>query len=483
MKKGFHYRTRYVAVMCIGLMITGCTALLPKYVKPDTRLPEQWYAAEKISVDTKTAETSTLAEWWTTLQDEHLTRLIQRAIAGNMDLRLARSRLRQARASRAVARADLFPTIDATGNATRSRTSENIGGGTTSNLYALELDASWELDLFGGVRKSVEAAEADIAASVESLRDTLVSLLSETALTYIDVRAYQQRLKTAEANLIAQEETYQLVVWRNQAGLSDALAVEQAKYNLESTRSQIPTLKTGLEQSLNTLAVLTGDQPGAWDEEMKQEAGVPETSVRIALGIPADLLRRRPDIRKAERDLAAQTARVGVATADLYPKLTLSGTIGLESLARGDLFEAASRMFSLGGVLTTPVFHGGAIRQNIEIQSALQEQALLSYEAAVLTALKEIENAVTALTQEELKREALQAAAASAKKAVELSQSKYAAGLSDFSAVLDAQRSLLTYEDELVQSRATATGNLIRLYKALGGGWESVYGDAQQTKK
>jgi NodT family efflux transporter outer membrane factor (OMF) lipoprotein len=265
-----------------------------------------------------------------------------------------------------------------------------------------------------------------------------------------------------------------LTLWRYQAGLSDELAVQQARYNLENTRSQIPTLRTGLEEAMNRIAVLLGEQPGKIHEEVKKQVPIPVTPLKVAVGVPADVLRRRPDIRRAERQLAAQTARIGVATADLYPKFTLSGSIGLEALSLRNLSSSGTWTLSGGPGITWAIFKAGAIRQNIEVQSALQEQYLIAYEGAVLSALGEVENALVAYAEEQQRRQSLSEATQAAQKAVELAQHKFQAGLTDFSNVLDAQRSLLSFQDQLAQSDGTVTSNLVGLYKALGGGWTSL---------
>jgi multidrug efflux system outer membrane protein len=325
----------------------------------------------------------------------------------------------------------------------------------------------------------VEAAEADLGAKQEDLHDVLVSLLAEVAVNYLDVRTFQVRLAVAEANLQAQSETYQLAQWRYEAGLSDELTVQQARYNLENTRSQIPTLRTGLEEAMNRIAVLLGEQPGKLHAELEKREPIPVTPLNVAVGVPADLLRRRPDVRQAERQLAAQTARIGVATADLYPKFTLSGSIGLEALSLNNL---SSGIWTLSGGprISWAIFKAGAIRQNIEVQSALQEQYLIAYETAVLSALEEVENALVAYAEEQQRRQSLSEATQAAQKAVELAQHKYQAGLTDFSNVLDAQRSLLSFQDQLAQSDGTVTSNLVRLYKALGGGWTSMAPDEKK---
>jgi NodT family efflux transporter outer membrane factor (OMF) lipoprotein len=454
-------------------VVSGCLSVGPDYVRPDTTVNKDWNTKLKSDSDKKETVTDNLAVWWNALGDPKLSSLIERAEKGNLDLKKAQAKIREARARRGVARAGFSPTLNATGSAKRSKSSDDSGG-ATSDLYAAGFDASWELDIFGGVRRSVEAAQANLEASREDLRDVLVSLLAEVATNYVDVRTYQARLAVAEANLKSQEETYQLTVWQSQAGLSDELTVQQARYNLENTRSNVPILRTGLEEAMNRIAVLLGEQPGKIHEELTKRERIPVTSLNIAVGVPADVLRRRPDIRKAERNLASQTATVGVAVADLYPKFTLSGTIGLEALSTGNLFSSGSRTYGFGPSITIPLFAGGSIRQNIEVQSALQEQYLIAYETTILNALEEVENALTAYAEEQHRKQTLTDAAAAAKQAAELAKNKYQSGLTAFSDVLDAQRSLLSFEDELAKSEGTVTTNLISLYKALGGGWKSA---------
>jgi len=461
-------------------VLSGCVTVGPDYVQPETSVSTNWHTQIKGGIISEEMGHRTLAAWWTILNDQELSSLIDRAMSGNLDLKKAQARLREARARRGVAKAGLFPTLDSTGSVTSSRSSKDTGTGKTSDLYSASFDAGWELDIFGGLRRSVEAAGADLEASHEDLRDVLVSLLAEVALNYVEVRTYQTRISVAEENLKVQDETHQLSKWRYQAGLSDELAVQQARYNLESTRSQIPTLRTGLEEAMNRIAVLLGEQPGKVHEELKKPVPIPTAPLKVAVGVPADVLRRRPDVRRTERELAAQTARVGVATADLYPKLSLSGSIGPEALSLNGLFSSATKTVTGGSLITWPIFRGGAIRQNIEVQSALQEQALIQYEASVLTALEEVENTLAAYAEEQQRRQSLSVASEAARQAAELAQHKYEAGLTDFTVVLDAQRSLLSFQDQLAQSNGTVTSNLIKLYKALGGGWKSLYPDEEE---
>ncbi len=463
--------TRLAIAALMVALLAGCAAVGPNYVKPTTPVPSAWTAPLQGGI-TVSADPKNLAAWWTTLSDPALSRLIDRAAAGNLDLKRAAARIREARARRGLSEAGFYPTLDATGSATRSRGSAEMGPTATTDLFAAGLDASWEIDLFGGVRRSVEAAAADEQAAGEDLHDTLVSLLAEVGLNYVDLRTAQTRLSVTETSLKSLEESYRLTGWRFQAGLGDGLAVEQARYNLESARSQVPTLRTAIAAAENRLAVLLGAAPGTVHAELEKPEPLPSLPPEVAIGVPADLLRQRPDVRRAERQLAAQTARIGVATAELYPKFRLNGSIGLQALTFGGLFNTGSATSSGSSGVAWRIFDAGAIRQNIEIQSALQEQSLIAYESAVLGALEEAENAILAFAQEQRRRQSLGEAARSAQAAAELAGMKYRAGLIDFTTVLEAERALLGFRDQLAQSDGAMVTNLVRLYKALGGGWE-----------
>jgi len=456
----------------LGLMLTGCAAVGPNYTKVEPKAPKRWHTKLENGLSACRLNPETLAHWWTVFRDPELSSIEKRAVEGNLNLKESRARVREARALRSIEKANLLPTLDAAGSVARSRSSENSGTGMTRNLYSADFDAGWELDIFGGVRRSVEAAQANLEATEENLHDVLVSLLAEVALNYVDVRTLQTRLAAVETNLKAQQDIYELNLSRYHAGLIDELAVQQSHYILESTRSHIPALETGLEKAKNRLAVLLGEKPGAMHKELAEARRIPVLPVTVAVGIPAETLRHRPDIRRAERNLAAQTARIGVATADLYPRFNLFGTIGLESISSGNLREWASRTWSIGPGISWKIFHAGAIRQNIKVQTARQKQALIQYESAVLKAQEEVENALMAYAKEQRRLESLKAATTAARRAYELSLDRYNAGLVDFNNVLDATRSLQSFQDELAGSEGTATSNLIRLYKALGGGWK-----------
>ncbi|HKI50605.1 MAG TPA: efflux transporter outer membrane subunit [Geothermobacteraceae bacterium] len=458
-------------LFCI-LVIGACAPVGPDYHSPEYRAGEKWHSEEAEGLSGRSIDPAELARWWDGFNDPVLAELINRAVAGNLDLQQAAARLHEARARLGVSRADKFPDLNASGSASRRRS-----GGWSRDLFAAGFDAGWELDIFGGVRRSVEAAGNDLEAGREDLRDVLVSLLAEVAVNYIEARTFQARLVTVADNIASQENSSQLTTWRNQAGLSDELAVQQARYNLASTRAQLPVLRTGLKASLNRLAVLTGREPGQINELLEGAAPIPTVPVSVAVGVPAEALRQRPDLRRAERQLAAATARIGVAAADLYPRFRLSGSIGVETVDSADILADSSRTSGFGPSFSWALFDGGRIRRNIEVRSAQQEQELLQYRSTLLAALEEVENALTAYVEEQRRQKNLIAAAQAARAAADLAMDKYQTGLQDFNTVLDAQRSQLSFEDQLTQSRGAVGIDLIRLYKAMGGGWQTLAAD------
>ncbi|MGC8720062.1 MAG: efflux transporter outer membrane subunit [Thermodesulforhabdaceae bacterium] len=466
-----------IKALSVGIVISfaGCFSVGPDYTRPHVPVPESWHNLKDHPAKTilSEADEKLLAEWWKTLGDPVLSNLIKRSVKGNLDVANAYARVREARARRGIAASALFPTLGMSASAKGSYTDVHKGPTTTQDYYDLGFDSSWELDIFGGTRRSVEAAQRTLEATEENLKNVLVSLTAEVALTYVELRTYQKRLAVAEENLAVQEESFRLASWRYEAGLSDELAVQQARYNLESTRSQIPLLRASIDEAMNRLAVLTGEPPGKLHNELEDytsyNLSVPQDDLLV--GIPADLLRRRPDIKKAERELAAQTARIGIAEAELYPKLSLSGSIGLEALSPGGIFASATKTIVGRGFLSFPIFSGGALVQAVEAEKALTEQALASYRSTVLQALEEVENAIKSYAEEKKRHEALISAELSARRAADLARQKYASGLVDFGTVLEAERSHLALQDQLTQSEGNIISYLIRLYKALGGGW------------
>jgi NodT family efflux transporter outer membrane factor (OMF) lipoprotein len=459
-------------IITLGTILTGCATVGPDYVpvKPDG--PEKWHAEMEGGLTTSQPEPEILAQWWSIFNDLELSGLMKRAVYGNLDLQTARSRIREARAFRGISRASLFPAVDAIATAAKQRSHDTTGTAREFDFYTAGFDAGWEIDIFGRVQRSIEAAQADLEALQENLHDVLISLMAEVALNYVEVRTYQARLEVVKANLASQQETHNLNRSRFEAGIIDELALQESIRNLESSRSNIPALELGLSAAQNRLAVLLGMPPGELAQELMEIKPIPTIPVNVAVGIPAETLRRRPDIRRAERFLAAQTARIGVATADLYPRFRLFGTIGLESIDGGDFFEWDSRFWSIGPSISWRIFDAGAIRQNIEVQSARQEQALIAYHATVLNAHEEVENALVAYAKEQYRRNSLDKAVVAAQRAELLARDNYKAGLVGFFNVLDTQRSLLLLQDQVNQSDGVVVSNLVRLYKALGGGWE-----------
>ncbi|OFX19394.1 MAG: hypothetical protein A2V77_04045 [Anaeromyxobacter sp. RBG_16_69_14] len=458
-------------------LIAGC-AVGPDFVRPG--LPERAaWAATAQGTSGATADEPALARWWSRFDDPVLTALVERSSGSNLDLLQARARLREARARRGSAAADLAPMVTGSGSAARTRSSVEPDTRATVNLFQVGLDASWEIDLFGGTRRAVESASATEQAAVEDVRDVRVSLVAEVGLTYLDLRTTESRLALARQNLATLQETADLTHWRADAGLTTQLDAEQARANLEAQRAAVPPLERDLVKDRNALAVLLGLQPGALDAQLQAARPVPLVARAVAVGVPADTLRRRPDVRRAERKLAAQTAQVGVAQAARFPALTLSGSIGLESLTAGSLLESGAVTSSLGAGLLAPIFNAGKLARAVEVQDALREQSLLAYRAAVLTALREVENALVTFDREQVRRSALTRATDAARQAASLARDQYEAGLIAFTSVLDAERTLHAFQDSLATSEGEVGATLIRLYKALGGGWSP--GDRAKT--
>jgi NodT family efflux transporter outer membrane factor (OMF) lipoprotein len=469
-----------LAALCLATL-AGCM-VGPNYRPPQTAVPENWNGQEVVTPahPSKTAPNPVaLVEWWNTFKDPTLSSLVEMAIRSNLDLRQAEARIRQARAARGVAGAALWPEVDASALYQRSQgSSEVVGGGAIAtaggamNLWQVGLDATWELDIFGGTRRNLEAAGADLRAAVEDRRDVLVTLMGDVGNNYLNLRGFQQQIAIARQNLKAQRHTAKIIRKRYEAGFVGALDVANADAQVATTEAQIPVLESSARAAIYSLGVLLGREPAALEKDLIREAPIPPTPPEIPVGLPSDLLRRRPDIRRAEAQLHAATARIGVATADLFPKFNLAGSFGFSA---GDLARVgglSSKFWSWGPSVTWPVFAGGRIYWNIKVQDALQEQALAAYGKTVLTALKDVETALVAYAKEQEHRKSLSEAVTNNRRAVDLATKLYLVGKTDFLNVLTAQRSLYTSEDALVQSTRTVDTNLIALYKALGGGWE-----------
>ena len=477
------------AILLAALLAIGAEAAETAAASKDIELTEgQWLelakrhpipALSKEAAEAPKAEV--LAAWWDSLGDETLTKLIMMSLENNRDLASARSKVTEARASLGITKAAALPWLDTTNYWNRGNTPVTKGGnGKTTDLYRLGIDASWEIDIFGGRRQATKAGVATLEAQYASLHAAWVTLSSEVALNYLTLRTLQERLAIAKNNLDLQMQTLDMLSSRVNAGLSDELALNQAKYTMEQTRSAIPPLETNIEEVKNGLAVLTGVVPGGLEEMLKEQKPLPKAADVNLIGIPAEALRQRPDIKAAERQLAAQIARKKSARADLWPKFYLVGSIGTEATDTGSLFEGPAKAFSFGPKITWPIFHWGAIKNNIKVQGAKQEQLLAAYEQTVLTAVGEVRNALTASVQERKRNESLKRGYTAAKIALDVANDKYKNGLTDFNNVISAQRALLTLSEQFAISEGQMTSDVVRIYKALGGGWAPLDAEAQK---
>ena len=481
------------------------------------------------SFATTQPSSASLSRWWELFNDPTLNVLIERALATNLDLELAQERVLEARAQLDLTTGNLFPTANLSGAYNKTHISKqaglagflgagagsgsvtptpinppaNAGGASTDlarpgatksgsassaagglalpqqlQLYQAGFDASWEIDVFGGLRRSVEAATADVQAQEESRRDTMVTLLGDVARNYVQVRGLQRQIHIAHDNIKSQQDTLELTRSRFKAGLATDLDVARAEAQVNTTEAAVPTLQISLRQSIHALGVLLGQPPESLLEELSTESPIPPAPASVPVGLPSDLLRRRPDVRCAERQLAASTARIGVATADLFPKFSLTGALGLESQELRNLPRGDSLFWDIGPTVSWPIFDAGRIVSNIRVQNVRQREAVIQYRQAVLTSLEDVENAMTAYQQEQIRRQSLAVAVDANQRAVQLSTLLYTKGLADFLNVLDAQRDLFASQDQLVQSEQNVSANLVALYKALGGGWET--GEPQQ---
>ncbi|HEV2733138.1 MAG TPA: efflux transporter outer membrane subunit [Terriglobales bacterium] len=461
------------------LFLCGLILVLGPNVRAQTEESTKTWAAPSIrGVSTE----SPAAEWWNSFHDEELTRLIHRAVADNLDLRLAAARIDEARAARGVAKSAFYPSVGATTSAERLREwvpAFNPGTNTAAfhpvelNNFQVGFDSAWEIDVFGRIRNEVKAASANVRSAEENRRDVLVVLLGEVARSYADLRGFQLRLEIAEKNIQTQEDTVHLTQARAAAGLATQLDVSRAVAELETTKAVVPSLRSAISASIHRISVLVGQEPGALQSELEASAPVPVVPPEVPIGLPSDLLKRRPDVRRADDEIAAAAANVKAAKADYFPKFTLFGSAGRQATQLHDLSLSLGNFFAVGPAISLPIFTGGRIRSNIAVQNARWKQSQILYQSTVLNSLEETENALVNYSEEQERHDRLQAAVSQSQTALELSRELYTSGLGDFLAVLDAQRQLYGNEDLLAQSQTVVTTNLIALYKTLGGGWES----------
>jgi NodT family efflux transporter outer membrane factor (OMF) lipoprotein len=457
--------------LMLPLLALGACAVGPDYAGPTLTLPAKWGNAPR---STKSLPAKALEQWWTRLGDRTLNRIVEDAVAGNLDVASAKARIRQARASRAQAVGALFPDLTGSASATRSRTSaatSSTGTNITSNLFQAGLDASWELDLFGANYRAVEAATYGVDYADEDLRATLLTLIGDVTANYAEARGAQARIALARRTAISQRETEKLTRTKFQVGAASAVDVAKAAALAASTEATIPSLEASYAQYLHQLGVLTGQAPTALAAQLGRGAPIPSPRANPPVGIPADVLRNRPDLRRAERQFAQATAKIGQAEAALYPAVSLTGSLATTALKTGDLAKNSSISWSFGPSLSVPIFNGGELRAAVEVAQAQRDQYDSALRLAALTAMQDVENALVSSAQERIRLGKLASSAGSYREAAKLSRSLYQSGASSFLDVLDAERSLYSAEDTLLQSRVAIATNFIALNKALGGGW------------
>jgi NodT family efflux transporter outer membrane factor (OMF) lipoprotein len=466
--------SRLGAVTLISLIgLSGCKFVGTDYEAPQVVVPDAWN--ERLVG----APSGVLAvdRWWQSFEDETLNTLVDAAIEQNKSLAIAYERVLQARAARTISNSGLYPSIDGTGGISRERTSENVGvpkaagGGDTDTFYSVGADVTWELDVLGGVRRSIESADASLEATEENYRDFMVLLISEVARSYLNVRTVEERIQLAKQNIENQQGSLKLANDRFDAGLAPKQDITQAQTNLADTQAFLPQLRQQRTTTVNQLSILLGGYAPETERMLGKHQRIPVPPKGTEINTPAEVLRARPDIRAAERQLAAQTARIGVAEADLYPRFALNGNFALLSNESGDVFESGSRAYGFGPSFRWNLFNMGRVRSQIDIEESKAREALLAYENAVLEAVEEVETSMSGIANERDRLVSLKLGAESAKETVFLVKDNYAKGLVDFQNVLDAERTATRVEDSYAVSQGLIAKAYVVLYSALGGGF------------
>ena len=472
---------KMIVMVCWSFFASACTPVGPDFSTPTPDIPSQW--GEKLVLglsvnDDQSNNINPTRDWWEEFEDPMLSRLILRAQKDNHDIKIAYSRIGIARARLGIASSERFPDLNAQGSAKRRRLSEGVyddfpGQQRIDNLSDLGIDASWELDFWGRVRRSIESAGASYQTSIENYGHALVLLYAEVARYYVLVRTLQERLRFAQQNVQVQRDTLKLVTALKEAGLVPELDIHQAELNLAITESQLPLLLSYYVDATNRLSVLLGEKPGSLRHELNQHSvPIPQPPPKIVIDLPADWVRQRPDIRRAEYKLAAQTARVGMATSALYPHFFIDGQFSFAT-ASGDLINQDNSSWSVGPFFSWNLFDGGRVRNQIEIEERLTKEALLHYEKTVLEGIEDVENAISSFTKERFRQASLYRSVIAAEKSARQVKSLYRNGLTNFQNVLDMERSLFNQQDSLAESSGRVTLNLIQVYRAFGGGWNN----------
>ncbi|MEL6498983.1 MAG: efflux transporter outer membrane subunit [Planctomycetota bacterium] len=463
------------------MLLIGCRAIGPEYERPAIETDPRWAASSDVSFNS--AEPEGIETWWVSLNDPVLNSLIDRALMANLDLASAVARVRQAAAIRGIAAGERVPDLDATGSYARERQGQNgfpaLQAPAEFESFALGLEFGWELDVWGRVRRLVEAADADLAATLEDLHDVRLIIVAELASEYVRLRSSQQRLRVAQRNIEIQRQSLSLTQVRFDNGAAPQLDVAQAQTNLANTQAALPLLQAEEREAALRIAVLLGENPASLIGELDESAPIPTPPETLAVGIPADVLRRRPDVRAAERLLAGEVARIGVELADLYPRFSLSGTLEFNSTNSAALFDANSLGFGIGPAFVWNIFDGGRERGGVRAQRAAADIAAIGYRSSVLGALESVEGAMYRHARQIEQAAAFQRAAAAAAQSAELSRRLYLEGRSDFQNVLDSERELFTAQDNLILSRSEVTSTFITLQRSLGGGWSPPPGKAE----
>ena len=463
-------------------ILDGC-AVGPDYSKPTSTVPKHWQAEQTAVVGLKPITPEHLKGWWQGFGDVGLNQLMDAAITGNLDLKIALARIDQARAERRGIRAELLPTVNVKAGAQRQENPlPGLAPGIRYNMFELGFDALWEIDLFGRLQRRLEAASADLDAVSEEYSQSLLILTAELARSYVDDRSLQNQLRITHANLTAQQHTLELTETLFREGVGTRHEVVRARALTETTMAQIPTLEAQLVGSMRQIDVLVGRQPGSLSAQLNSPGVVPQAPGREILASPAATIRNRPDIRIAERRLASATAMQGAAIAELYPKISLSAFLGLRNTDVESLFKSAAFSYGTAANLLQPLLNFGRIRAGIDLANAKQMEAYLTYQKAILEALQDTETALTKYLNEDIRRQMLARSVADLRESVRLSQLRFQEGVISFLDVLDAQRTLYVAEIDLARSEAEASTNLIAVFKALGGGINTTASQAQLSQ-
>jgi multidrug efflux system outer membrane protein len=463
-----------VLVLVSALLLAACS-VGPDYRRPEVATSDQFVGVEGAQFTTAEVE----REFWKSFNDQQLNEMIERALTANHDIRIATARLREARALRGETKLDLAPTVQASADYTKAKASDRQLGplpnvDRSQDFYDSGFDAFWELDFFGRVRRGVEAASAEVQSAEASVYATQVSVTAEVARNYFELRGAQQQLAVAQRNADNQAETVRITTARLDAGRGTQLDASRAQAQLSATLATIPDLQAGVTRSMLRLGVLTGQSPEALMPQLSTAKALPELPVAHDIGTPEQLLRRRPDIRVAERDPAQATAEIGVAVGDLFPRITFLGHWGFDAVKSSDLGNASTESYSFGPSISWAAFDLGRVRQRIKQREAATDRALAKYEQTVLQALEETDASLTAYSKAIVKQQHLQASASASLEASRLARARYESGVADFLQVLDAERTALAAEDQLARSETQTATALLATYKALGGGFRPL---------